>query len=383
MTDKGLGGHLTGSVMDVASGELVFSRDGAGPAIPASTAKLVTATAVLHARGPAYRIGTHAVAGANPGEVVLVGGGDPTLAAGATSSYPGAARLDRLAEQVRTALNGAPPTKVLVDSSLYVGPTLCTSWFIADAKAGFIAHITALMTDGARKNPRDLDGAAARYEQPDLAAGQQFARALGLPTSAVRFGTAPANAQPLGEVLSPPVSRLVEMMIQASDNIIAEGLARQVALARNEPASFDGAAQAVRDELGDIGISSDGYHPVDGSGLSHENRVTAELLTTILATATSAEHPELRSIVTGLPVAGYSGTLFDRFKRANAGSSAAGIVRAKTGTLTGVDSLAGLVVDADGRLLAFSMIADATTNFLAAEAALDRIAAALATCGCS
>jgi D-alanyl-D-alanine carboxypeptidase/D-alanyl-D-alanine-endopeptidase (penicillin-binding protein 4) len=82
-------------------------------------------------------------------------------------------------------------------------------------------------------------------------------------------------------------------------------------------------------------------------------------------------------------VAGYSGTLDKRYTNPAAGGSAAGTVRAKTGTLSSVNSLAGLAVDSNGRLLAFSVLADQTSNSGQAEAAMDRIAAALAGCGCS
>ena len=92
------------------------------PTLPASTTKLITAATVLATRGPDYRIPTRAVAGDSPGEVVLVGGGDPTLAVNATGSYPGAARLDQLAGQVKQSLGGTAPTKVIVDSSLFTGP---------------------------------------------------------------------------------------------------------------------------------------------------------------------------------------------------------------------------------------------------------------------
>jgi D-alanyl-D-alanine carboxypeptidase/D-alanyl-D-alanine-endopeptidase (penicillin-binding protein 4) len=81
-------------------------------------------------------------------------------------------------------------------------------------------------------------------------------------------------------------------------------------------------------------------------------------------------------------VAGYSGTLDQRF-RSGSTDDAAGVVRAKTGTLTGVNSLAGVAVDADGRLLAFTILADATKGIAGPEAVLDRIAAAIASCGCS
>ncbi|MDT4935178.1 MAG: hypothetical protein QOK11_3070, partial [Pseudonocardiales bacterium] len=91
-------------------------------------------------------------------------------------------------------------------------------------------------------------------------------------------------------------------------------------------------------------------------------------------------------IVTALPVAAWSGTLSGRYLRGSGATAGAGVVRAKTGTLTSVSSLAGFVHDADGRLLAFAVLADHVAPgdgpTAAAEAALDRIAAALAGCGC-
>lgn len=384
LADPRLGARVTASVVDVATGRSIYDRDSTAVAIPASTAKLLTAAAVLSARGPGYRIPTRAVAGTTPGEVVLVGGGDPTLAAGETASYAGAARLDLLATQVRESLGGQAPTRVVVDTSLYSGPTYSPNWFVEDMNSGFIANITALMADGARRDPTRTTSGAGRYPQPDIAAGEQFAAALGVPPSAVSRGTAPAQSQPLGQVLSPPIGRIVELMLAESDNVLAEGLARQVAIARDQPASFDGAAAAMRAELDDLGLPLGGYVVVDGSGLAWANQASAALLSAVLAMAASDDRPELRPIVSGLPVAGYSGTLFERYLSPANGASAAGEVRAKTGTLTNVSSLAGLVVDADGRLLAFSVIGnEAGAGRLTTEAALDRVAAAIAGCGCS
>jgi serine-type D-Ala-D-Ala carboxypeptidase/endopeptidase (penicillin-binding protein 4) len=385
--DPSFGGNVTASVVDVATGAPVFDLSGARPEIPASTAKLLTAAAVLKARGPAYRITTRVVAGSAPGEVIIVGGGDPTLAAGPTGSYADAARLDLLATQVKAALNGVAPSQVVVDSSLFEGASFAPSWLLQDLKDGFIANITALMTDGARRNAKQIKSPSPRQGQPDLAAGQQFARLLGLPTSAVRLtpGAARADAPELGAVQSPPVARLVEDMLAESDNIVAEALARQVALARNQPASFEGAAAATLEVLAQLGLGISGTTLVDGSGLSHQNQVSAQLLTSVLVHAADPDQPELRSILSGLPVAAYSGTLIDRFHSANTGAAAAGVVRAKTGTLGGfhVSALAGLAVDADGRLLAFSMVTNGAANTLAAQFALDRVAAAIAACGCS
>ncbi|OEV09943.1 D-alanyl-D-alanine carboxypeptidase, partial [Streptomyces nanshensis] len=91
--------------------------------------------------------------------------------------------------------------------------------------------------------------------------------------------------------------------------------------------------------------------------------------------------PELRTVLTGLPVARFTGTLGSRYG-GERGEPGAGLVRAKTGTLTGVNTLAGTVVDADGRMLAFAFLTTGATARDAAQQSLDRLASALANCGC-
>lgn len=398
-----LGTSLHVSVRDVETGQTLYGRDPDVPTMPASTTKLVTAVTVLAARGPAYRIPTRVVAGANPGEVVLVGGGDPTLAANANGSYPGAARLDHLAAQVKQALGGTAPTAVIVDSTLFSGPVFGPGWDADIPNGGYAAPITSLMIDGARLKPKPSKGSATRSSKPDLAAGQAFAKALGLPAdaiSAVSRGTAPpaTSGAPtlgasavvpgteLGRVESPPMIRLVELMLGESDNMVAESLARQVALARNQPASFAGAATAMNAVVAELGLPAAQSALADGSGLSRTNRVTPSLLTEMLALAADGAHPELAGLFGGLPVAGWSGTLRDRYRSA-AGQSrpgvGAGVVRAKTGTLSGVNAISGVVTTADGRLLAFAVLADKVpVGSDEAQPALDRVAATLATCGC-
>jgi D-alanyl-D-alanine carboxypeptidase/D-alanyl-D-alanine-endopeptidase (penicillin-binding protein 4) len=154
-------------------------------------------------------------------------------------------------------------------------------------------------------------------------------------------------------------------------------MARQAALAKGLPASFSGGAQATTAAMTDLGVPVAGVGLVDGSGLSDDNRVTANQLTAVLYRAASSKYPQLRPILSGLPVAGFSGTLSNRDEGAGAG-----LVRAKTGTLNHVNALVGFVVDADGRLLAFAALADATANRARAEGALDRLASSVAACGC-
>jgi len=379
LADPRLGPGITASVSDAETGRTLYGVRPTVPVPPASTAKVVTAVAVLAAVGPDARLVTRAVAGAAPGEVVLVGGGDPTLTAGRAGAYPGAARLDVLAAAVRTALRGTRPTRVVVDGSLWTGPLLGPGWDADVVGAGYGAPATAVMLDGGRVSPRSL----RRTTVPDLSAGRALARLLRVPASAVVRGTAPPGAPQLGSVSSPPVATLVELMLQRSDNVLAEALARRVAVARGAPASFAGAAGATRAVITDLGLDVSGQLLVDGSGLSRGNRLTADLLTRLLVAAAAPDQPRLRAVLSGLPVAAWSGTLEKRFVR-GAALPAAGLVRAKTGTLSGVSALAGVVVDADGRQLAFAVVASRVPpgGRLGAEAALDRVAAALAGCGC-
>ncbi|MEV4514998.1 D-alanyl-D-alanine carboxypeptidase/D-alanyl-D-alanine-endopeptidase [Dactylosporangium sp. NPDC049525] len=374
-----LGPHITASVVDVATGQVLFSSEPDAAMTPASTTKIVTAVAALAARGPAYRIPTRVVAGAQPGEVVIVAGGDPTLAVFPTSYYPGAARLDDLAAQVKKALGDTAPTKVIYDNSVFTGSGIGPGWDADATTEGSGAVITPLMTEGGRPNSGRY---AIRYPQPDVQAAQAFAKMLGLPAAAAVAGTAPAGAQELGKVESAPMVRLVEFMLMESDNVLADILARQVALAKGQPASFEGGAAAMRAVLEELNVPVTGYGLVDGSGFSRNDRLSPALLTTLLAMSARSDRADLHAIFGGLPVAGYSGTLALRFTKPQEGSGAAGMVRAKTGTLTGVNSLTGIVVDADGRTLAFAFMADQTTDRDKAVVALDRVAAALAACGC-
>jgi D-alanyl-D-alanine carboxypeptidase/D-alanyl-D-alanine-endopeptidase (penicillin-binding protein 4) len=120
----------------------------------------------------------------------------------------------------------------------------------------------------------------------------------------------------------------------------------------------------------------------DGSGLSRKNGISPAMLTDTLALAAGGTQPALSSIFGGLPVAGWSGTLRTRFVTPNPNRVGQGIVRAKTGTLSGVNTMAGELITKDGRLLVFAIMANGTGDQTAARAALDRVAAKLVSCGC-
>jgi D-alanyl-D-alanine carboxypeptidase/D-alanyl-D-alanine-endopeptidase (penicillin-binding protein 4) len=169
-------------------------------------------------------------------------------------------------------------------------------------------------------------------------------------------------------------------MLETSDNVIAECLARQVALAEHEPASFTGAALAVRHVLQRLGVDP-GAGMKDGSGLAAGDRLTAAALAGVMRAVAETGHPAEHTVLAGLPVAAWSGTLAARYRTGTA-RAAAGVARAKTGTLSGVATLAGVVHDRSGRLLAFALLTDGVPSTLAAEPALDAVVGRLAACGC-
>lgn len=376
LTAVGLGTGVSAEVVDVASGDVLLDLDAGDPAIPASTAKLLTAAATLVSLDPADTLETTVVAGASPGEVVLVGGGDPTLSRTAPSqSYPGAATLADLATQVVAAMPaGTPVSRIVVDNSLFTGALTAPGWGAGDAPSTYAAPVTATAVDGARVSP----GSQARSGQPGIDAGSALADALGAPGATVVLGEAPAGAETLATVRSAPIGRLVEQMLSMSDNMLAESLVRHVAIAEELPATFEGSAQAVTQALSGAGLDMTGVALADGSGLSQSDRIPAGVLTEVVASAADGSLAGASALLSGLPVAGYDGTLFDR---GDAGA-APGTVRAKTGTLLGVHALAGTVVTIDGRLLAFAVVADGSGSEVPAESALDDVAAALAGCGC-
>jgi D-alanyl-D-alanine carboxypeptidase/D-alanyl-D-alanine-endopeptidase (penicillin-binding protein 4) len=374
-----LGAGVSAHVVDVASGDVLLDQDGASPATPASTAKLLTAVAALTTLDPSDTLETTVVAGAVPGEVVLVGGGDPTLSRTAPSqTYPGAPTVAELATQVVAAMPaGTPITRIVVDSSLFTGPLTASGWGPADAPSSYAAPVTATAVDGARVSP----DSQARSGQPGLDAGSALADALGARGATVVLGEAPEGTETLATVESAPIARLVEQMLSQSDNMLAEALARQVAIARERPASFEGGAQAVAEALTEAGVDATAVTLSDASGLSRDDRVPAEVLAAVVRGAADGSIEGTSRLLSGLPVAGYDGTLFDRGDDDPA--TAPGAVRAKTGTLLGVHALAGTAVTADGRLLAFAVVADAAAGSeVAVEAVLDDIAATLAGCGC-
>jgi len=360
------------------TGEALFEQDSTTRATPASTLKLFTALSALTNLEPDAVFETAVIPDEIGDRIVLVGGGDATLQTDASTSKDPS--LERLAKQTAKELlgSGVKSVELSYDDSLFTGPSTSPEWEDDYVSSGVVAPVTALIADEGRVSPDSL----ARYPDPAAAAAQAFRELLedaGVQVKGdVAEDTASATAEPLARVESAPVSELVERMLRESDNQLAESLARLAAIGSGDPASFTGAVLAMEDaaELQDIDVAQ--MEVFDASGLSRDNRVSAEGLAQVLMAA--AADPTLRPILAGLPVAGFDGTLFDRFLEPPE-SSGAGVVRAKTGTLTGISAESGMTTTCDGDLVYFTFIADKVPfDTLAARDALDRAAANLTRC---
>jgi serine-type D-Ala-D-Ala carboxypeptidase/endopeptidase (penicillin-binding protein 4) len=389
---RALGSHAGVDVMDVATGQTLYARAAATPRAPASTTKILTAAALLSAMEPDATLPTTVVQGRTTSgttgavtQVVLVGGGDTQLAVGAGSPLAvfGRAGIGDLATATAKALQNSGLRRVTVgfDDSMFSGPTLSPQWARGDAQQGLVGPVTALGL--AAKAPRLGRPAPA---DPSLVTAQAFAKALGraglTTTGPVRRVRAPTGAPSLAVVRSAPVRDLLGFTLDTSDNTEAEVLARIAAHAAGRTASFVGAAANNIRVAAALGAPVTGTRLYDGSGLARADLIAPQTLAVLLTKTATAQRTELQVMFAGLPVAGYTGTLANRFQdtRTRVG---AGVVRAKTGTLRGVNTLAGITVDADGRLLAFAFMADhGTGTTVAARELVDRAVSLLAACGC-
>lgn len=357
-----------------------------GTFAPASTMKLLTVTAALATLGPDRTFDTTVVARGRT--LTLVGGGDPLLARkpGEPGAYPVRADVKTLAAETAAELrqrgDARGPVRLTYDATLFTGPSESPFWRADYVPEDIVSPISALWVDEGI-SPDGFD----RVDDPAADAAEAFAGALrregvriqGSPTP----GVAARGADEVARVSSPPLSQIAELVLEVSDNEGAEVLAHHVGIAVGGVGSFGGGVAGVRNALAGLGVPLVGAVIRDGSGLSRTNRLRTDTLIELLRVAASDDHPELRAALTGLPVGGFTGSLVVRFD--DAVPAGVGRVRAKTGSLTGIRSLAGIAVDQSGTPLAFVLAADRLRLFdtLDAQQDLDNLAALLGACRCS
>ncbi|WP_100448692.1 D-alanyl-D-alanine carboxypeptidase/D-alanyl-D-alanine endopeptidase [Glycomyces xiaoerkulensis] len=370
LSDERFDGDLSAVFADAATGSVLYEQRGSDPLSPASSMKLVSAVAAYEHLGPEYRIETSVVEGADDDTVVLVAGGDITLTVDGQGYYGAGGSLTDLAEQVLEARGGEAPSTVVLDTDIFTDDELAAG--VDGNDLPYVARAAPIMIDGGRigGDQKYFDF----YDDPAQAALERFAELLGAPD--VGHGTAPEDAGVLGSVHSQPVAGLVDSFVLTSDNGLADAVAFQTALAVEGEMTWDAIDRAHRALLEGFGADTADLVLEDGSGLSERNRMTAEAFSLMLL---GAADTLASTVFESMPVAGYSGTLDDRFDGAEDGW---GLVRAKTGTLSGVSSLTGSLTTADGNLIVFSLISNEHSNTSAVQDAMDDVTTAVALCGC-
>ncbi len=377
-------GNMHARVANALTGEVLFDRDGGTPNRTASVMKVVTSAAALAALGPDYRFVTRVVKGAEPGSVVLIGGGDPTLTdapSGETTIFGSVAHLDDLASQTIAAWNadpstaGTPITTLVVDASRYSGPDWNPTWDYKELSDGTTSKVTALMVNTGRADARA--NTSPRDEDPVGRAASAFANLLG--GASVQMGSAPAGATALGQVASPTIAEMLPQILLFSDNTAADALAFETAIATGAGNSFDALATAYPLALESYGLDMAGMNVVDGSGLSDSNAISPAYLTRLFAKIYAREG-HLGLIMDNLPVAREKGSraYSDRFVGDNA--VVAGRVWAKTGWIDSGYTLGGVVLAVDETPLAFAIYALDDINSTAKQA-IDNWVVGLYNCG--
>ncbi|MEY3274597.1 MAG: hypothetical protein RLZZ279_729, partial [Actinomycetota bacterium] len=216
---------FSAAVINPVTDELLFDRTSETGAAPASTLKMLTGAAALQVLGPNYRVETKVYQDpTNPSTLYLVGAGDPTLSRtpnGKQSVYRDAPKLSDLAVAVNAALGTQTVAKIVLDSTLFAGPSWEPTWQRSEQTQGYMSEVTALQVDGDRKNP--ASATSARSTTPVANAGRYFKTALGASAAAAVISESkmPAGMTQIASVYSQPISQWVKYMLLTSDNTLA------------------------------------------------------------------------------------------------------------------------------------------------------------------
>lgn len=426
------------SIVALPSGKNIYSYHADTPLLPASTLKTVTTAAALRYLSPEYRFITEFLysgtrqGNAIQGDLIVKAGGDPKLTL---------ENLWQIAQHLRGIGIQQITGKLLIDNQFFDNLTQAPAWgedessqWAYDARlsafavnfntlaihvapnvvAGTAAQVwleshppylqlhnqTSTSTQGgnAVAVSREQDeqnnlhiyvqgkvglGAEEKViylnvDDPTRYAAESFRSILkqvGIEVlGSTAIGKAPEKTQLLHKHLSQPLSMILKELNTFSNNFIAEQVLKTIAAeVSKQSGSHAEGLRLVQAFLQASGVRLAGVNLVDGSGLSRKNRVTAQAMTDFL-TAMSNRFDLAPDFLTALRVMGAQGALSPRFSH----SPARAQVRAKTGTLTGMSSLAGYVANTQGAVFAFTLLLNNNRcGYSGADAIEDKIVNAI------
>ena len=319
-------------LIDASTGEQLFESNGYAMRKPASTLKLLAGVSVAQYLDPEMRFQTSLALSDKANAVVIQGEMDPW----ATFSAYNAKRLGQtsmkyLAYRAHTELEiqaGTPVKKMTIYyNGIYDSEARKMKGYLKTRKVYVILKpVTAL-------------------EAQNL------------------------TVEPVMNSASPTVHQMTHYFMQWSDNILSDRLSRIAAKAAGFNGSAEGISEVYTKVLADLEIESSKLVVKDGSGLSHENRVSAKLLGDLLFKI--YKDPRFAGVIESLPDGGVNGTLNERF--VETAPNAVGLVHAKTGTLNGTVTLAGYIESGDREYI-FVVLADRLSRtYSAAKIARDTL----------
>ncbi len=382
--------YFYGYAVNARTGEVYLNIRGDVQTPSASVMKVVTAAAAIATLPTTYQAQTTVWSvPTEPGTIVLVGGGDHTLSRlnyPSYTTYKKPAKLKTLADAVLPTIPaGTVINKIILDASFFDQPSWNNAWKASDRTNGYISLITGLQVDSDRANPDLTDRAYSGYrsKNPVLSAGKYFKAALGEFAKSATLVEAklPAGSVQITSANSQPITVWLDHALKYSDNTETEFIAKHTLKYLNKTTSYSNIQKSFAAALKPLKIDTKKLVMLDGSGLAQGNRVTAKLITQLMAKSADATSP-VAAMFNYLPVSGVSGTLSARFNGAN--KAARGAVHAKSGYIPGLYSLAGIVMAKDGTPIAFAGFARSEGGKqvgYGARAALDTLAARFYECG--
>ena len=316
------------SLIDVSTGKVVFESNANSPRKPASLMKLLSASATLRYLDPSKTFATSLALGPTLESVVIDGEYDPWISMNSKEAI----------KMRRTSFYA------LASKSLSV---------IAQRSGEPVKKLQVYYNDLYSK---DVANFKAYYKKRGVIAtivSVSDSKAKSLATEQIFYST------------SPTVKEIMNWFLEWSDNIVSERMARLASRAAGNQFNEQGVAKTFDKVLRELGIDPSKIIVKDASGLSKQNKLTANILSQLLYKIHS--DPLFSQLIDGLPVSGKTGTLSKRY--IESAPQAVGLVKAKTGTLSGTVSLAGYVQSGD-REYAFTIIADniKRTNYASEQA---------------
>ncbi len=319
-------------LFDASTGEQLFESNGYAMRKPASTLKLLAGVSVAQYLDPAMRFQTSLALSDKTNAVVIQGEMDPWVTFNAYNAKRlGQTSLKYLAYRAHVELEsraGAPVKKMTIYyNGIYDSEAKNMKVYLKSKKVYVILKpVTAL-------------------EAQNL------------------------TVEPVINSASPTVDQMTHYFMQWSDNVLSDRLSRFAAKAAGFKGNTEGIAEVYEKVLADLEIESSKLVVKDGSGLSHDNRVSAKLLGDLLVKI--YKDPRFAGVIESLPDGGINGTLNERFIKT--APNAVGLVHAKTGTLNGTVTLAGYIESGD-REYVFVVLADRLSRtYSAAKIARDTL----------